>query len=285
MNSPTKLFVLFFAFMTFVQVVEQKDWHTFSMPSWTLRVYNMSKYDFHACFKLDEYETICANSSDKHVVISNGDGKVFFHLRYAPNYEYRRIGDIALVKFKGEKKEWRLLANNLIFDSKEEVPNSYLTELGENELYKQAKELMMKGSVDAMAPLADAIDDLPLGEEEQKAVRPVLALAMNVLKTQANLIASGDLIRGKPKYLDRRIVRQKRYAECPEGRQPLEPECLGMCGPGCSCWKSVCGDCCFQQGCYDHDICCREKAMSSNCISPLKLLFEFSCASYAEHCT
>lgn len=42
-----------------------------------------------------------------------------------------------------------------------------------------------------------------------------------------------------------------------------DDQCLGMCGYGCSCWKWVCDDCCFHQGCYEHDICCRSG--SSRC--------------------
>lgn len=34
--------------------------------------------------------------------------------------------------------------------------------------------------------------------------------------------------------------------------------CYGMCGPGCSCWSWVCGDCCYHSGCAKHDDWCRE---------------------------
>jgi hypothetical protein len=33
--------------------------------------------------------------------------------------------------------------------------------------------------------------------------------------------------------------------------------CYGMCGPGCSCWSWVCGDCCYHYGCAVHDSWCR----------------------------
>jgi hypothetical protein len=35
-------------------------------------------------------------------------------------------------------------------------------------------------------------------------------------------------------------------------------DCFGMCGPGCSCWSWVCGDCCYHYGCAVHDNWCRE---------------------------
>lgn len=34
--------------------------------------------------------------------------------------------------------------------------------------------------------------------------------------------------------------------------------CYGMCGPGCSCWSWVCGDCCYHHGCAVHDSWCRQ---------------------------
>lgn len=34
--------------------------------------------------------------------------------------------------------------------------------------------------------------------------------------------------------------------------------CYGMCGPGCSCWSWVCGDCCYHYGCAVHDSWCRQ---------------------------
>jgi hypothetical protein len=39
---------------------------------------------------------------------------------------------------------------------------------------------------------------------------------------------------------------------------PTANNCYGMCGPGCSCWSWVCGDCCYHGGCAKHDQWCRE---------------------------
>ena len=53
--------------------------------------------------------------------------------------------------------------------------------------------------------------------------------------------------------------------ECPPCQSK---ECLGMCGPGCDCWKWVCRNCCYNKGCYDHDLCCRSKPNSLACLLP-----------------
>lgn len=40
--------------------------------------------------------------------------------------------------------------------------------------------------------------------------------------------------------------------------RPTANECYGMCGPGCTCWSWVCGDCCYHNGCAHHDSWCRQ---------------------------
>lgn len=43
---------------------------------------------------------------------------------------------------------------------------------------------------------------------------------------------------------------------CLLGNCPGSTNCLGMCGPKCTCWWYVCGDCCAHVGCYVHDNLC-----------------------------
>jgi hypothetical protein len=49
---------------------------------------------------------------------------------------------------------------------------------------------------------------------------------------------------------------------------PCGSNCLGMCGPGCTCWDWVCGDCEFHDGCYTHDLACR--ACDDNPLDPIE---------------
>ena len=60
--------------------------------------------------------------------------------------------------------------------------------------------------------------------------------------------------------------------ECPPCKSQ---QCLGMCGPGCDCWEWSCGNCCFNKGCYYHDLCCRSKPNSLACLLPMS----FDCNS------
>ncbi len=50
--------------------------------------------------------------------------------------------------------------------------------------------------------------------------------------------------------------------ECPINLPSINP-CFGMCGPQCTCWWWVCGDCCWHLGCHDHDFICYVYGLSS----------------------
>ena len=55
-------------------------------------------------------------------------------------------------------------------------------------------------------------------------------------------------------------------------------DCHGLCGPTTTCWDLFCGDCCYHQGCADHDSCCTKYGMMSlKCMFPTDL----TCESYA----
>jgi hypothetical protein len=42
-------------------------------------------------------------------------------------------------------------------------------------------------------------------------------------------------------------------------------DCFGMCGPGCTCWSWVCGDCCYHTGCAVHDSWCNDNDSNWGC--------------------
>lgn len=55
-----------------------------------------------------------------------------------------------------------------------------------------------------------------------------------------------------------------------------EDSCPGLCGPSCSCWKYVCGDCCVHTGCSRHDAFCRGSwgLLSGNCFTLRGILWD-----------
>ena len=61
--------------------------------------------------------------------------------------------------------------------------------------------------------------------------------------------------------------RQKRASYKCNDRTTCPPctdgSCVGLCGRTCTCWSFVCGDCCFHQFCFSHDLCCKEQGFYS----------------------
>ena len=85
--------------------------------------------------------------------------------------------------------------------------------------------------------------------------------------------ASDSNSRGYQHRQQRNVRCSSNGASCPAGRCPFRSEgnnCFGMCGPQCTCWRFVCGDCCVQQYCRTHDQCCADRGF-----------FSFACLSVA----
>lgn len=101
-------------------------------------------------------------------------------------------------------------------------------------------------------------------------LKPFHALSFYLLK-QADVNIPSDL-RATPDVSDQHD-REKR---CTSLRSNRGNDCRGMCGRKCSCWSWVCGNCCFHQGCYEHDLCCDHDFWSTYCLTP----FGFSCGRY-----
>ncbi|KAJ7365378.1 hypothetical protein OS493_005485 [Desmophyllum pertusum] len=76
--------------------------------------------------------------------------------------------------------------------------------------------------------------------------------------------------------------RQKRCTNMKTVSWHRRNECRGMCGPTCTCWSLICGDCCYHQGCYEHDRCCDVKGFwDTYCLLPF--MYSFSCSSYGAY--
>ena len=71
-------------------------------------------------------------------------------------------------------------------------------------------------------------------------------------------------------------IREYGCARCPTGSN-----CKGLCGPRCTCWRWVCGDCCYHQGCYEHDVCCSKHGYKS---IPCVFILNLTCDSHQWKC-
>lgn len=87
----------------------------------------------------------------------------------------------------------------------------------------------------------------------------------------------------KFKHLRRGVTRKKRFLFRGQNdmfcqnlsSDPNNDDCLGMCGNGCNCWYHICGNCCRNQLCFEHDKCCRHNMISVNCLIPI--IYTLSC--------
>ena len=121
---------------------------------------------------------------------------------------------------------------------------------------------------------------ISLGEKEKIIGRdypPVLPfysfarMVARLLKDPALVSKAGTKKKEEKSLCEHRSVCTKTCPPC------KKKECDGLCGVGCSCWKMVCGDCCWQKGCCSHDECCRkEGVVSLACTNVL----HFTCTNF-----
>lgn len=68
----------------------------------------------------------------------------------------------------------------------------------------------------------------------------------------------------------RTLFQEEKENSCQDLRSdPNNNDCLGMCGYGCSCWYFICGNCCQNRLCFEHDKCCRHDMYTINCLIPI----------------
>ena len=94
-------------------------------------------------------------------------------------------------------------------------------------------------------------------------LQPFHGLCLNVLQ-QADVEIPSELSAAHDME-DETADQHNREKRC---SRPWRNKCRGMCGPGCTCWKWYCGDCCWHRGCHEHDLCCKKSRFSKYCFTP-----------------
>ena len=134
--------------------------------------------------------------------------------------------------------------------------------------------------VDHDKPLSDAIQEL-LGIREinllESAAKAVGKKGLNGKNTPAALPFFNFALRvtqlAEDSHYNNTTHRHKRdtYMHCANTCPPCpNDDCIGLCGKDCSCWKWLCGDCCWHRGCYGHDLCCLKSWFQTSCLLPFK---------------
>lgn len=159
----------------------------------------------------------------------------------------------------------------------------------EGEVNTALDELIADPDVRLLAKLSEALGEAGIYGHQSPCSLPLHVTAMSIARhlprnaSDLEEDEESDCSEHTDEQLSPRVRRGwwwKRSRSCKSlTGNPDRNNCLGMCGKGCSCWKRVCGDCCWHRGCYEHDLCCGRKKGKISCWIPLG----FKCSSYAQY--
>ena len=115
---------------------------------------------------------------------------------------------------------------------------------------------------------AEAVGKKGLNGKNTPAALPFFIFTLRVTQLAENSHYS-NISSSSTSSIHQRHKRQG-YMHCADTCPPCpNDKCIGLCGKGCSCWKFVCGNCCWHQGCYDHDLCCKRSWLQTDCLIPV----------------
>ena len=151
-------------------------------------------------------------------------------------------------------------------------------------LYDSLRDLLSGPEVQLIEYAAHAMGEEGINGQDSSSVLPFYLAALHLHKLQHADFGSNHSMQDPhalqpnnitPNHLPMRGKRHSNscFNTCPPCQ---DQQCLGLCGLNCHCWKFVCGDCCWHLGCYEHDLCCREKFIRTKCLLPLKFRCERS---------
>ena len=146
------------------------------------------------------------------------------------------------------------------------------------------RDLLSRPEVQLIEYAARAMGEEGINGQDSSSVLPFYLAALHLHKMQHAAFGSNHSMQDHhalqpnsftPNHLPMRGKRHSNscFNTCPPCQ---DQQCLGLCGLNCHCWKLVCGDCCWHLGCYEHDLCCREKFIRTKCLLPFKFQCEHS---------
>ena len=145
------------------------------------------------------------------------------------------------------------------------------------------QNLLSRPEVELIEYAAHAMGEEGINGQDSSSVLPFSLVALHLHKLQHATSGSNhsmqnhDGLQARNNLLPNHLsIRGKRdFMYCSDTCPPCpDKECVGMCGRNCHCWKIVCGDCCWHLGCYEHDLCCIKKFISTKCLIPIKFRCE-----------
>lgn len=163
----------------------------------------------------------------------------------------------------------------------------------EREVRQASEELLADPDSRLLANLSQALGEFGIYGHKSPCALPLYAMALSVARQhlqgeEEESLGTRSECENQPRGQSSSRERVRRAwwraeTNCTSLQEdPNGDSCQGMCGPGCSwCWDWLCGDCCYHQGCYEHDSCCRTQGFFST--SCLLHLLSVSCDAYSQY--
>ena len=216
---------------------------------------------------------IVFNSSKELLTITSLDGAVLVRAVEKLNDDVRMVaieenkflqhskhGDLAVSKSHEYLLESASSIHQLVPILRELPQESHAQQLS-----KSVDSLLMRPEIKLLKDVSTNLGELGITGVAYPSILPFFMTSLRLTSTPS-VVSSVS-------YIDHLRLRRSTKT-CLDNCPPCkDQECLGLCGPGCECWKWACGDCCYHKGCLYHDKCCREQPNSTACLIPL----DFSC--------
>lgn len=133
-------------------------------------------------------------------------------------------------------------------------------------------DLLAIKEIGLLEKAAEAVGNKGLNGNNTPETLPFFLFALRITKLAEDSRYSNSTTAGRHK--------RESYKHCADTCPPCQDDkCIGMCGNGCTCWRWVCGDCCWNKGCYYHDLCCMTSWVQTRCLFPM-VVYRFRCDEY-----
>ena len=242
-----------------------------------------------ASFRSPEGDGIRIRSSEDSLAVTTLDGTNLISYFNAPSLQ-SYTGEVKVVMYQllddayaeANRRTWQFSKEDMIGYNVPARIYAYLQSEGlsnpKASLEASYNALVEHPAARLFEPAARALgEDFGIIGKNEPSIMAFYTAAMKLSETynknRRAVIAAARTINPWEEYFNRRVNVQA-YPNCTLDTCPpcMEDQCIGLCGKGCSCWSFVCGDCCYHEGCKDHDLCCADW-YSFGCLAPLG----FSC--------
>ncbi|XP_062520982.1 uncharacterized protein LOC134195903 [Corticium candelabrum] len=215
------------------------------------------------------------------------------YLQHELNVHYAKIEGSAFVYGEGNERTYSIHQSRSTREAEEEYKSrrSRNDESDQEEIKAAVDILEADQDTPVLEQVAQALGEFGIYGKNSPCALPLYGVAMSVTRRlqpeqkeekneKTEYEYENELEQAERQ--QRSVSRERRWWKSlfpPSSKDDCTPNrdknCLGMCGRRCSCWSFVCGDCCYHQGCYEHDRCCTN-FWSFPCLFPIGI----SCTSY-----